>query len=69
MKLTMRQQQILEFYDEGMNNPEIAKRLWLSVNTIRTHAKYLFKALGVHSQDEAVEAGRRLLLLKEPRRE
>jgi DNA-binding NarL/FixJ family response regulator len=52
--LTMRERQILDFMAQGLGRREIAARLDVSVNTVRTHIQHLLTKLGVHSVLEAV---------------
>jgi LuxR family maltose regulon positive regulatory protein len=42
---------------------EIASSLYLSLNTVKTHARSIYRKLGASSRDEAVERGRELGLL------
>ena len=42
---------------------EIAKELYLSPNTIKTHTRGIYRKLGVNTRHEAVEAARRVNLL------
>ena len=46
-KLTEREEQLLYLVSNEMSNAEIAKRLFLSKNTIDSHKKNLFLKLGV----------------------
>jgi DNA-binding NarL/FixJ family response regulator len=52
--LTERERIILEFLVEGNSRQQIAARLGLSPNTVRTHVQHVFAKLGVHSNLEAV---------------
>ena len=45
---------------EGLSGPEIARRLFVSVNTLRTHTKHIFTKLDVNSRQEAVRRAREL---------
>jgi DNA-binding NarL/FixJ family response regulator len=51
--LTEREQTVLELIAMGRTNREMARLLFLSPNTIRTHRQRLFHKLGVHSAVEA----------------
>lgn len=53
-QLTRREREVLDALVEGLNRAEIAERLQLSVNTVRTHIQHLLVRLGVHTALEAV---------------
>ena len=62
--LTNRERQILTLLADGRVNKQIAERLGISVNTVKTHLELLFDKLGVSTRAEAVAtAVRRGLLL------
>ena len=62
--LTNREREILALLAEGLGNKQIAARLGISTNTVKTHLELVFEKLGVSSRAEAVAAGvRRGLLL------
>jgi LuxR family maltose regulon positive regulatory protein len=49
---------------------EIADELYVSVNTVKAHARHLYAKLGIHSRSEAVEHARALgLLAPSPRKQ
>lgn len=50
---TTRERAVLELLREGLSNSEIAVRLAMSPNTVRTHVQNLLAKLGVHSRFEA----------------
>lgn len=58
--LSSRQLQILELLAEGLSRQEIADRLFLSVNTVKTHLMSMYQKLGVQNSREAVKAAREL---------
>lgn len=60
VKLTPRQQEVLELLCLGKVNKEIASILGMSDHTVQTHLKMIFRATGVHTRTEAVLAARRL---------
>ena len=62
--LTTREREILGLLADGMGNKQIAARLGISTNTVKTHLELLFDKLDVSSRAEAVAMGvRRGLLL------
>jgi LuxR family maltose regulon positive regulatory protein len=61
--LTERERDVLRLLAAGSSNPEIARALYVEVNTVKTHAKSLYGKLGVHSRVQAVRRARELGLL------
>ncbi|HEY2044415.1 MAG TPA: response regulator transcription factor [Jatrophihabitans sp.] len=57
--LTSRERQLLQCMIDGIPRSEIANRLFLSPNTVRTHAQNLLAKLQCHSLLEAVALARR----------
>ncbi|BCN76851.1 helix-turn-helix transcriptional regulator [Prescottella equi] len=54
--LTPTERQVLVKLRTGTTLKEIAKEMHLSVNTVRTHARNLYRKFGVSSRDQAIEA-------------
>jgi len=54
LNLSDRETEILHFIAKGMSNKEIAILLELSVHTIMTHTKNIYRKLNVNSRSEAV---------------
>ncbi|GHG97408.1 response regulator transcription factor [Amycolatopsis roodepoortensis] len=52
--LTPRELQILLLIAAGLENPEIARSLHVSVDTVKTHARSLFRKLGARGRANAV---------------
>ena len=52
--LTPAEQGVMEALEEGLNNVEIGRRLFISPETVRTHLTRIYKKLGVRSRLEAV---------------
>lgn len=52
--LTPRQKEVLELLSKGISYKDIAKQLFISETTIKTHINDIFQTLGVHSRTEAV---------------
>jgi len=61
--LSERELQVLRLLDSELSGPEIARTLFISANTLRTHTKHVFTKLGVSSRREAVARARERGLL------
>jgi DNA-binding NarL/FixJ family response regulator len=55
--LTERELQVLHGMAQGRSNAEIGRELYLSEDTIKTHARRLFRKMGVNDRAQAVAAG------------
>lgn len=53
-KLSQREEEILEALSKGYSTKEIAKRLYISANTVHTHLQHIYDKLHVRSRTEAV---------------
>jgi DNA-binding NarL/FixJ family response regulator len=53
--LTDRELQILGLLSDGLTNEQVAERLYISENTIKTHRKNILLNIGVHKMSEAVK--------------
>ncbi len=53
----------MKFMAAGLSNREIANELYISVNTVRWHARNLFGKLGVGGRSKAVSRARDLNLI------
>jgi DNA-binding NarL/FixJ family response regulator len=51
--LTNREKQALSMVIMGLTNLEIAQKLYISENTVKSHLNTAYKKLGVHSRAEA----------------
>jgi LuxR family maltose regulon positive regulatory protein len=56
--LSERERQVLRLLDSELSGPEIARALFISHNTLRTHTKHIFTKLGVTSRRAAVRRAR-----------
>ncbi|WP_307816478.1 response regulator transcription factor [Nocardioides limicola] len=54
LKLTERELEVLGLVAEGLNNRDIAKRLFISENTVKNHVRNILEKLQLHSRMEAV---------------
>lgn len=61
--LTIREIQLLKLMAEGYRYKEIAKKTYLSVHTVKTHAKNIFKKLNVNTRIQAIRRAEALGLL------
>lgn len=61
--ITRRELEILELVAQGMSNREIAGKLFVSENTVKTHCSRAFDKLGARRRTEAVQLGKRMGLL------
>jgi DNA-binding NarL/FixJ family response regulator len=62
-ELTPAQLRVLSRFPRGLTNNEIADELGISVNTVKTHVRGIFTALGCDNRVEATRAAQRLGLL------
>ena len=54
---------VLRYLSSRLTYREIAAALYISVNTLKTHVKSVYRKLEVASRQEAVDVGRRLRLI------
>ncbi len=62
--LTEREMQVLDGMSRGRSNSEIGKELYLSEDTVKTHARRLFRKLGASDRAHAVALGFRLGMVR-----
>ena len=62
--LTEREMQVLTGMSRGRSNAEIGKELFLSEDTVKTHARRLFRKLGAADRAQAVAVGFRSGLVR-----
>jgi DNA-binding CsgD family transcriptional regulator len=56
--ITPRELEILGLIASGLSNREIAERLFVSENTVKTHSSRLFDKLGARRRTQAVQIGK-----------
>lgn len=61
--ISQREFEVLELIAEGCTNQEIADRLFISLNTVKTHSSNLFAKLDVKRRTQAVQKAKELALL------
>jgi ATP/maltotriose-dependent transcriptional regulator MalT len=62
--ITPRELEILALVAEGLSNREIADKLHVSENTVKTHCSRAFDKLGARRRTQAVQLGKELGLLR-----
>jgi DNA-binding NarL/FixJ family response regulator len=53
-----RELEVLRLLNSDLSNREIAARLFIYLDTVKTHTKHLYAKLGVHKRHEAVTRAR-----------
>ncbi len=61
--ITRREFEILGLIAQGMSNREIAEKLFVSENTVKTHSSRVFDKLGAKRRTQAVQLGKEMGLL------
>jgi LuxR family maltose regulon positive regulatory protein len=61
--LSAQEQRVLRLLAAGLSNPDIARELVVSPNTIKTQVQSIYRKLNVNSRDEAAELARQLKLV------
>jgi DNA-binding CsgD family transcriptional regulator len=61
--ITPRELEILGLMAEGLSNRQIADRLFVSENTVKTHSRRLFEKLGAERRTQAVQLGQSARLI------
>ena len=64
IRLTDRERVVLDELARGRTVQEAAAALFVSVNTVKTQQRTLYRKLGAHSREEAIMTARRLRLLR-----
>lgn len=61
--LSKREMDVLGLLADGLSNEEVAEKLFISLNTVKTHTSKLFEKMEVKRRTQAVEKGKRLGLI------
>lgn len=61
--ISKRELEVLQLMADGLSNQEIAERLFVSLNTIKTHSSKVFEKMDVKRRTQAVEKAKRLSLI------
>jgi two-component system, NarL family, response regulator LiaR len=63
LEISKRELEILNLMAKGHSNEEIAAKIYVSINTVKTHNQNLFEKLDVKRRIQAVEKAKRLNLI------
>jgi DNA-binding CsgD family transcriptional regulator len=63
LAITPRELEVLRLIAQGLSNREIAEKLFVSENTIKTHASRVFDKLGAKRRTQAVQLAKEVGLL------
>ena len=63
LEITPRELETLELIAKGMSNREIAEKLFVSENTVKTHSSRVFDKLGARRRTQAVQLGKEFGLI------
>ena len=63
LSITPRELEILGLIAAGLSNREIAERLFVSENTVKTHSSRVFDKLGARRRTQAVQLGKEARLI------
>ena len=61
--ITPRELEILGLIAQGLSNREIAARIFVSENTVKTHSSRIFDKLGARRRTQAVQIGKQLRII------
>jgi LuxR family transcriptional regulator, maltose regulon positive regulatory protein len=61
--LSQAEARVLRLLQTSLSAPEIARELYVSVNTVRTHMRHVYDKLGAHRRLEAINRARAFGLL------
>ena len=61
--ITSREIEVLALMSAGHSNEEIARRLFLSLHTVKSHVSHILSKLGVSRRTQAIEKARSLHLI------
>ncbi len=62
--ISSRELEVLQLMAVGLSNNEIAEKLFVSLNTVKTHSSKLFEKLDVKRRTQAIEKAKRLNIIQ-----
>ncbi len=64
LKISERELEVLELVAQGLSNKQISDKLFVSVNTTKTHLSHLYEKLDVKRRTQAVEKAKSLNIIE-----
>jgi len=61
--ISKRELEVLQLMADGLSNQEIADKIFVSLNTIKTHSSKLFEKLEVDRRTQAIEKAKRMNII------
>ena len=61
--ISKREQEVLDLISKGLSNQEIADKLFVSINTVKSHSSNLFQKLDVSRRTQAIQKAKALKLI------
>jgi LuxR family maltose regulon positive regulatory protein len=61
--LTEREREVLRHVSDMLNTAEVASEMYISINTVKTHLKSIFRKLAATHRGEAVRRAQQLELI------
>ncbi len=61
--ISKREQEVLDLISKGLSNQEIADKLFVSINTVKTHSSNLFQKLAVSRRTQAIQRAKELKII------
>jgi len=63
LSLSKRELEVLQLMAQGLSNQEIAEKLFVSLNTVKTHSTQIFEKMEVKRRTQAVDMGKKLSII------
>ena len=63
LSISKREHDVLVLMAQGLSNQEVADKLFVSLNTVKTHSSKLFEKLNVERRTQAVQEAKKLGLV------
>ena len=61
--LTEREREVLRYVSGLLSNAELASEMYISINTVKTHLKHIYRKLAATRRGEAIRRARQLELI------